>query len=113
MTRHVWKDATEDVHQQWYDPILAEILPSYRLANTYIVKDQGKTVNRKLAKDSLRYPRYMFYEPVLISGKDEISKRANHFKIRLSSSYRGWHHNRQVTMWGSIFAPQCQGEITN
>ena len=83
MTRHVWKDATEDVHQQWYDPILAEILPSYRLANTYIVKDQLKTVNRKLAKDSLRYPRYMFYEPVLISGKDEISKRANHFKIRL------------------------------
>ena len=84
MTRYVWKDATEDVYQQWYDPVLAELLPSYRLYNLYHLEGRGKVVNRKLAKDSLRYPRFRFYAPVLQLGPDDITQRANHFKLRLS-----------------------------
>ena len=94
MTRYVWKDASEDVHQQWYDPVLAELLPSYRLLNLHHLEGRGKLANRKLAKDSLRYPRFRFYAPVLKSGPDDMTQRANHFKMRLFE-FLPWNASQQ------------------
>ena len=84
MTRYVWKEAVEDIHQTNYDPILAEILPSYRLPLvTQNAENTTTVVHRKVSKDDLRFPRFFFYAPVQKPGKDDMMLRTHHFRIRL------------------------------
>ena len=90
MTRYVWKDAEEDPRQTWYEPVLAELLPSYRLCPVGQPHALGaarhattRTVFRKISSDSVRYPRYRFFDPVLKPGPDKMCQRTHHFKQRL------------------------------
>ena len=72
MTRYIWKETVEDMHQVNYDPVLAEILPSYRLS--LATQEGGKSkpvVHRKVSNDALRYPRFLFYEPIQKPGRDD------------------------------------------
>ena len=50
MTRYIWKETVEDIHQTNYDPMPAEVLPSYRL---YLVNQNAENtalvVHRKLS----------------------------------------------------------------
>ena len=83
MTRYIWKETVEDIHQSNYDPILAELLPSYRLPLGTQAEDKNMVVHRKLSKDELRYPRFMFHEPILKVGKEDMMERTHHFRVRL------------------------------
>ena len=84
MTRYIWKETVEDIHQTNYDPILAEVLPSYRLyLESQNAENTSLVVHRKLSKDELRYPRFFFYTPVQKPGKDDMMLRTHHFRIRL------------------------------
>ena len=80
----MWDAAYESPRQANYDPVLAELLPGYRLVKHTAAHTAKRVyVYRKVRNGAIRFPRFIYTDPSFQPGRDGQMRRTRHFQTRL------------------------------